>query len=52
MIPGYVLHNIKLGPDMLRSTRLYLGPDGSPAAWNFNLSKIYEMLKQPREIYR
>ena len=30
---------------MLRSTRLYLGSDGCPAVWNFNLSKIYESAK-------
>ena len=45
MIPRYVLHNIKLGPDMLRSTRLHLGSDGSPAVWNLNLSKIYDSAK-------
>ena len=45
MIAGYVLHNMKSGPDMLRSTRLYLGLDGSPDVWNLNLSKIYDSAK-------
>ena len=30
---------------MLRWTRLYLGSDGSPAVWNFNLSNIHESAK-------
>lgn len=42
VVPGHVLQNIQPGADVLRSARLYLGPDGSAAVWMFNLSKTYE----------